>query len=181
MTSWLRFFVQIHLLCILSVAGVWAQSPEVAVPRFPGTREGAEFMLSYILNASREEREVLTDSLRPLPSDYSKVFTVKFGKKVYKYHRKLFRMADIVIQPLLPYQTEYLLWEASREDLLEYVSEARHFPGGYHEIADNLKPGFTYYRFKFVEPGRKLGSAYDVLVYVDGHWRIFHRPWVVRF
>jgi hypothetical protein len=33
------------------------------------------------------------------------------------------------------------------------------------------------YRFKFVEPGKDLGMAFDGLIYVNGHWRIFPKPW----
>ena len=46
-------------------------------------------------------------------------------------------------------------------------------------MAAQIKPGLKVYRFKFVEPGEDLGMAFDGLVNVNGHWRIFPKPWRV--
>lgn len=148
-------------------------------PNFPPGRSGVEEMLLYVLNANEESRLALTDSLEPRMADYDSVFETGYAKKVFKQQRYLQRVADIIVKPLLREQTDYLLWEATQEDLLNLKGEAHMFPGGYHEFATHFKPNLTFYRFKFVEPGRKLGSAFDVLVFVNGHWRIFHRPWAV--
>ena len=37
------------------------------------------------------------------------------------------------------------------------------FGGGYAKLASHLAPGVVLYRFKFVEPGRDLGMAFDGL------------------
>jgi hypothetical protein len=146
---------------------------------FPPTEAGVEQMLQYLLKANQKERRALTQELRPSREDCELLFDNWVAKKVYRYQRKLQRQTRITVQPLLKSQTEILLWQASAADLSTYQGEARFFPGGYHELATYLKPGYVFYRFKFVQPGRKLGSAYDVLVHVDGHWRLIHRPWTV--
>ena len=156
----------------------FSQGPRLP-ENFPPTAAGVEEMLEYLLQASQKERRQFTQELRPNREDCELLFENWVAKKVYRYQRKLQRQTRITIQPLLKSQTEILLWQASASDLSTYQGEARFFPCGYHELATHLKPGYIFYRFKFVQPGRKLGSAYDVLVHVDGHWRLIHRPWTV--
>lgn len=147
---------------------------------FPPGKDGLEEMIQYLLQANSKERKILTQQLLPTLEDCEAIFEGKVGKKVYRYQKRLKRQANIVIRPLLKDQTEYLLWAATGEELSEYqTAEVRNFPGGYHELAQYMRSGITFYRFKFVQPNRKLGSAYDVLVHVNGQWRLIHRPWTV--
>ena len=44
-------------------------------------------------------------------------------------------------------------------------------------IHDKIEPGHTIYRFKFVQPGKNIGMAFDGLVKVNGRWVIFPKPW----
>ena len=147
------------------------------LPTFENSREGLETMFQFILNASNSQQVELSDSLTPIKSDYDSIFVQAYRKKISKYHDRLQKMANIIVRPLLENQTEILLWEATTESLAAYKGEARFFPGAYTENAEIFLPNKTFYRMKFVEPGRKLGTAFDVFVYVNGHWRIFHRPW----
>jgi hypothetical protein len=153
-----------------------AQDPH----NFGPDQNGVEEMLHFILNAGKRELVELTRELQPEKADYAAVFIPSYDKAVWRFHRKLRRYSDIIVHPLLRKQTGYMLWSATTEELRAYEGDARFFPGGYKEVAAHLQPGLTFYRFKFVEPGHKLGSAYDALVYVNGHWRIFHRPWAAK-
>ena len=154
--------------------------PEVDdVPEFPEGKAGVQSMLEYLLEADMPSRIALTEGLKPSLEDCQAVFVGKLGKEVYRYQKRLDRQARIVVRPLLKKQTDYLLWEASTEALRVYDGEARNFPGGYHEISDLMANDLMFYRFKFIEPGHKLGSAYDVLVFVNDHWCLIHRPWTV--
>jgi len=149
---------------------------------FPSGRTGLDSMLHFVLETDEETRQALTDCLFPSLDDCQRLFyDPKLGRKVYRYQRQIRRTTSLVLGPRLKGQTQLLVWEATPEDLEVYQGEARYFPGGYHELADAFQPDLTFYRFKFVEPGRKLGSAYDIMVYLDGHWRLIHRPWVVLF
>lgn len=147
------------------------------IPTFENSREGLETMFQFILNASDSQQVALTESLTPLRSDYDSVFVPSSRKKIFKYHQRLMKMADIIIRPLRENQTEILLWEATTESLGVYQGEARFFPGAYTENVGIFLPKKTFYRMKFVEPGRKLGTAFDVFTYINGNWRVFHRPW----
>ncbi len=49
---------------------------------------------------------------------------------------------------------------------------------GYKDAAPQMKSGFTVYCFKFVEPGAKIGTAFDRLIFVNDHWAIFPKRWV---
>ena len=42
------------------------------------------------------------------------------------------------------------------------------------------KPGLTVYRWKYTKPGEPLGMAYDGLIYVNGHWAWFPKPWRIK-
>ncbi|TAE47886.1 MAG: hypothetical protein EAZ89_16590 [Bacteroidetes bacterium] len=138
-------------------------------------------MLAYVLKADHKERIALTEQLKPTEEDCMTLFSAVLGEKVYRYQKKLDRQARIIVRPLLSEQTDILLWSATVEELRTMTGDARCFPGGYHEIAEDMAAGYTLYRFKFVQPGRSLGSAYDMLVFVNGHWRLIHRPWAVLF
>lgn len=166
-------------LLLVACLGLALAQPERLPDEFANNRQGVEEMLTYLLEASRKERGRFTQELRPTKEECEMLFETGIAKKVYRYQRRLQRQARIVVQPLLTSQTDLLIWAASSADLSSYQGEARFFPGGYHELAEFLKPGFVFYRFKFIQPGRKLGSAYDVLVHVNGHWRLIHRPWTV--
>ncbi len=173
-----KYVILLALVCVQTLFRTcYAQLD--TIPAFAPTREGVEQMLTFVLNASEEEQRMLTDSLIPTEADYEAVFFPLYRKKVYKFHKRLRRIADIYVHPLLEDQTEYVLWSATTEDLQAYSGEARYFPGGYREFAPYFKPALTFYRFKFIQPGMKLGSAYDILVFVNGKWRLFHRPWAV--
>lgn len=172
-----RIFLVLVSFIGLFIGSSWAQEKEFD---FPPGEEGVEEMLDFILDASNKERKALSTWLRPNLEDCKAVFDDRIATKVFKYQKRLKREVNLVIRPLLKDQTEYLLWGANQEAINSYSSsDARNFPGGYRELADYMNPNYEFYRFKFVQPGRKLGSAYDVLVYVNGKWCMIHRPWVV--
>ncbi len=80
----------------------------------------------------------------------------------------------------LPGQTRLLLFSATTDDLRTWRGDAAdHFPGGYQQVADKFRSGLTIYAFKFVEPQRDIGMSYNGLIYVNGRWRFFPKPWRV--
>lgn len=178
----MRFHLNIFCLAVLVMSvfnNLQAQEDFHYTEDFPGTRDGARDLIEYILEADDEEREQITIELKPTLQDCEAIFDPKLAKKVYRYQRKLDRQARIIIKPLLKNQTDLLMWSATTAELQEYQGDAQYFPGGYKELATFMHPGFTVYRFKFIQPGRYLGSAYDILIFVNDHWRIIHRPWTV--
>ncbi|MDX2245444.1 MAG: hypothetical protein SF052_01605 [Bacteroidia bacterium] len=173
------FFNRSLVLALLLLYFTCGFSQDLITRRFPGTPQGAYDLLNYILQIPDTERKQITRELKPTLADCETIFEGNLGKKVYRYQQKLDRQADIVIRPLLQSQTDLLLWHATTSELLEYSGEAQYFPGGYKELAQFMDSRFTFYRFKFIQPGRYLGSAYDILIHVNGRWRVIHRPWTV--
>jgi hypothetical protein len=74
-------------------------------------------------------------------------------------------------------QTEVKVFSATSDEMKAWSGNAAEFAGGWKDVATKLKPGLKIYRFKFVEPGKDLGMAFDGLMYVNGNWRIFPKPW----
>jgi len=150
------------------------------IPIFPEGKDGLLALGKYLVEASEEERRALTTSLRPLPEEYELVFKGKFAKRVRKYHRKYWRRHDPVMRPYHKAQTEPHCYVTTPDSLALYKGSAREFPGGYREIADKFQPGLILYRLRIIKPGMRLGTGFDVFVYINGNWRIFPRPWVLN-
>lgn len=145
---------------------------------FAGTSQGLQEMMRYVTSLNRKEQSIFTNSLRPSLEDFKAVFlNENFAKKEYAYHKRLLRSVYVTVKPLLAEQTETVIWKTSAGELKTYTGQAIYFPGGYKEIADELNPDLTYYRLKFVEPGRQTGSGFDMFVYVNEKWLFFPRPW----
>ena len=165
------------LFCLLAFSTLAAQ--KAPIYDFPDGKEGVTEMIEYLLTASDKERKRISKSLIPLKSDYEVVFHQPFADRVFRYHKQLRRYVDIVIRPHHEVQKVFQIWVTSTAEMKAYTGEARQFPGGYKEIAHHFKDDLMLYRFKFMFPGMRRGSSFDVLVYVNGHWRLFPRPWMV--
>jgi cytochrome c556 len=139
-----------------------------------GTEGAATALLKKFL-APTADRATLTKELRPTSEDYAKVFTADFAQKLEAAQKPLWDSAP-VIGPKEG-QTELTVAKATTEDFQKGTAAAKEFPGGYAKIGDKLQPGVTLFRFKFVKPGETLGMAFDGLAFVNGHWRIFPKPW----
>lgn len=177
-----RFRNYYLLLFLLVPSFLFAQKgASTPVFDFSPDQAGLEELLTYVLQANRKERIALSHYLEPDETVCHAVFDFTYAKEIFRYQRRLQKLAHIVVQPLQEEQTDFLCWTATTEELLDYTGEARYFPGGYHEIANFMMPGVRFYRVKFVQPGRKIGTAFDIWVHVNGKWNLIHRPWVVLF
>jgi len=158
-----------HLL--IATALVFAQS-------FARAQDGTEAAATALLKkfmAAGADRVALTKELRPTSEDYAKVFTADFAKKLEAAQKPLWESSP-GIGPNAG-QTEVLVAKATTEDFQKATAAAKEFPGGYAKLGDKLQPGVTLFRFKFVKPGETIGMAFDGLAFVNGHWRIFPKPW----
>jgi cytochrome c556 len=139
-----------------------------------GSEAAATALLKKFL-ATGADRGALTKELRPASEDYAKVFTADFAKKLEASQKSLWDSAP-VIGPKEG-QTALTVAKATTEDFQKGTAAAKEFPGGYAKIGDKLQPDVTLFRFKFVKPGETSGMAFDGLAFVNGHWRIFPKPW----
>ena len=140
--------------------------------------DGPKALLEGFLKPGADHA-ALTKPLRPTKADYEAVFEPAFAAQLEAAKTPLWDSGGAVLAPK-PGQTELLLNSATSDDFKKGTAAAAEFPGGYKQVADKFKPGVTLYRFKFVEPGKTIGMAYDGLVLVNGNWRLFPKPWQVK-
>jgi hypothetical protein len=144
---------------------------------YPNTEMGARALLNEFLK-SGADHAALTKPLRPTTADYLAVFVEGFAKIAETAYARAWDNSEMVVAPK-PGQTELKLSSATSEDLKKWNDKAEPFPGGYKNVAAKFKDGLTIYRFKFVKLGEEAGLAYDGLIYVNGQWRIFPKPWQI--
>jgi hypothetical protein len=118
----------------------------------------------------------LSAKLRPTAADYTAVFEGDAAAKATAAYDPAWSSGKLVIAGK-PDQTAVLISKATTAELRAGAPASSSFPGGYKTAAPFLKPGLTFYAFKFVKPGETLGMAYDGLTFVNGHWTIFPKPW----
>jgi hypothetical protein len=151
-------------------------TPEPAVG--DGSLDGAKALLGEFVKPGADH-EALTKKLIPQPDDYAAVFEGDFADKAKAHFEALFADPKAKVAPNEG-QTEVLVSQATTEDLRTRSGDAGKFPSGYSKIANHLKPGVTWYAFKFVKPGGERGMAFDGLTFVNGHWAFFLKPFRVR-
>ncbi len=146
--------------------------------QYPGTEEGLRKLMGEIVadgaNAAKQSQK-----LRPTAEDYAVVFEGDFAKEAEKTYEELWKKGQLVLRTK-PGQTEMKLVSVTSEDLKTKTPKSLEFPGGWLKTAPHLKPGLTVYLVRFAEPGKEHGLRIDGLIYVNGRWRIFPKPWRVR-
>lgn len=148
-----------------------------ASSKYPGTEEGAKAMLAEFVKPGADHA-ALSKTLRPSKADYDAVFASELAAKADAVYGPAWDGGQMVVAPKAG-QTEVLVFSATSEELNGGTGGAERFPGGWKQVGPQLKPGVKFYAFKFVEPGKDLGMAFDGLTHVNGNWRIFPKPWRV--
>jgi hypothetical protein len=168
----------VALLALGVVGGSILGPCSAGAESFPGTEKGARALLERFVRPGADHA-AMSRELRPTRADYDAVFTPDAAAKAHAGYEPIWESGVLVVRGK-PEQTRVLVFSATTEDLRAYRGPAeQHFPGGYRRVAEKLKPGRTFYTFKFTAPGQDLGMAFDGLTYVNGNWRIFPKPWRV--
>ena len=141
-----------------------------------GGEEAAKALLEPFLKPGAD-LAALSRPLLPTKADCETVFVPDAAAKAAGAYSAAIASGRVVIRPN-PGQTQLLLFSATTDDFKQKTPKASEFPDGYARIADKLKPGLTVYRWKFVEPGKTLGMAYDGLYFINGKWTWFPKPWL---
>ena len=138
-----------------------------------GTAAGAKEMLSAFTKPGADHAALFAE-LRPKPEDYAEVFV---GDAIEKAKAAMEPLWDGTrgLDPTSE-QTQVDVAGATPEQLAKHEGNALGCPGGYKAIADKLNPKIVVYCFRFVKPGERGGLAGDALVYVNGHWAYFPKP-----
>ena len=142
---------------------------------FPGTDEGANNLAKEFLKPGAD-CAALSKQMRPTATDYAAVFEGDFGAKVATVWNPAWDAGQMVMSPK-PGQSEVKISSATTEELKAGTGSANELAGGWKEVAPKMKPGLKVYRFHFLEPGKTAGMSYDGLIYVNGNWRVFPKPW----
>ena len=161
------------LLCLAFALG--SSALVNAAEAFPGTEAGATSLLKEFLKPGADHA-ALSKQLRPTTADYAAVFDADSSAKVAAVYDPAWEGGQMVVAPKAG-QTEVKVFSATSDEMKSWSGNAAEFAGGWKDVAAKLKPGLKIYRFKFVEPGKDLGMAFDGLIYVNGNWRIFPKPW----
>lgn len=144
--------------------------------RDSGMAEARTMLSKFLLRGA--DHYSMTRKLRPTDADYRAYFVPGSWQKAKSVYDPVWRGEEVIVKPNQG-QTELLLWRATVTELDEGTGDSSHFPGGYKHIMKHIRPGHTIYRFKFVQPGRSYGMAFDGLVYMNGRWVLFPKPWRV--
>jgi hypothetical protein len=159
-----------------SSTGITEEKGAASKPsKFSGDEAGAKELLAQFVKPGADYA-ALSKDLKPSKADYAAVFEADAAAKAEPYYEKQWATMQGGIAPKEG-QTEVKLSAATVEELKAGGGAADAFPGGYKKAAPSLKPGRTFYAFKFVKPGESLGMAFDGLTYVNGRWVIFFKPW----
>lgn len=165
----------ICMLFVVTVAACKSSATGFTADKFPGNETGAKALLQQFLKPGADF-VALSTPLIPSKADMEAVFESKeLAANIYEKYAPLFKKS-FVLKPNQG-QTELLLWEATTDDLKANTGNTSRFPGGYRDVARHLKSGLKVYRWKFVEPGKTLGMAFDGLYFVNGHWVVIPKPW----
>jgi hypothetical protein len=140
-----------------------------------GDMDAAKALLEQFLKPGADHA-ALTKPLQPTAEDYKTVFKDDAAGKLEAHYQKMWADPNASIKPNEG-QTQLLLYSATTEEIAAGQGDAPNFPGGYKKAVEAMKPGVRFYRFKFVKPGETLGMAFDGLVFVNGKWRFFPKPW----
>lgn len=165
--------IVLPLLCLACALGLTALAN--AAETFPGTEAGATSLLKEFLKPGADHA-ALSKQLRPTSADYAAVFDAESSAKVAAVYDPAWEGGQMVVAPKAG-QTEVKVFSATSDEMKSWSGNAAEFAGGWKDVAAKLRPGLKIYRFKFVEPGKDLGMAFDGLIYVNGHWRMFPKPW----
>jgi hypothetical protein len=163
------------IVLLFLVVGLAVGAAANAAETFPGTEAGATSLLKQFLKPGADHA-ALSKQLRPTAADYAAVFDADSSAKVAAVYDPAWDGGQMVVAPK-PGQTEVKVFSATSDEMKSWTGNAAEFPGGWKDVAAKLKPGLKIYRFKFVEPGKDLGMAFDGLIYINGNWRIFPKPW----
>jgi hypothetical protein len=160
---------------ILGAAAVLAGGAISFAETFPGTDDGAKQLANAFLKPGAD-CPALSKQLRPTAADYAAVFEGDFATKVAAAWNPAWEAGQMVMAPKAG-QTEVKISSATTDELKAGTGNASELAGGWKEVAPKMKPGLKVYRFHFLEPGKTAGMSFDGLIYVNGNWRVFPKPW----
>ena len=147
-------------------------APPAAGGVYPNSDEGVTALLQAL-----PKDPALVGRLKPTTEDYRALFAGDVAAKAERFYATNLWNGDVKLGGDAG-QTELKVFKATSEEIRSWSSTVEaNFPGGYQQIGPHLRPGLTWYRWKYTEPGKDTGMAYEGLVHVNGHWVWTPKPW----
>ena len=169
----MRTVFAISLLALGIASAGCKKGVTVTHPAFPGTADGAKALLAEFVKPGADV-SALSKALRADPGDAAAIYNGEAATKIQAHMNTVWEAGGILIKPAKPTQTEVMVLSATTEEL---KAGSPNCTPAYKDIVGEMKPGITVYCFKFVEPGSKTGTPFDGLMFVNGHWTMFPKPW----
>lgn len=138
-------------------------------------RHAGELLTRFI--GSQGAEHALVEELRPEPGDYARVFKPEAAEVARRGYEMLWLRSPRP-EPK-PGQSEVSLWALPAGLLVHETELSRRFPNGYRRVALLLDPHHVWIAWKYHRPGASTGLAYDGLVWLDGRFAWFPKPWRV--
>ncbi len=167
------------VMVAVSCGGTKGAVSDQARGQYPGTEDGLKKLMGEFLKDGGANAEKLSLLLRPSAEDYAAVFEGDFARKAEETYKEPWEKGLLTLKAK-PAQTEITVLAVTAEDLKARSEKSREFPGGWQEVAPNLKAGLTVYMVRLTEPGKDRGARFDGLIYVNERWRIFPKPWRIK-
>jgi hypothetical protein len=171
----IRSTIALGLLAFLGALNPGATAAEETKNKFPGTEAGATSLIKEFVKPGADTA-ALSKQLRPTAADLAAFFESDVVEKAASNYNPAWDAGQLVIEPKAG-QTEVKMFSTTTDEMKSWTGTATEFDGGWKPTAPKLKTGLKIYRFKFLEPGKDLGVAFEGLVYINGNWRIFPKPW----
>ena len=170
---------RVFLLVVATLALAGCKIPDDSGSALPGaggtgTEAEARTFLEQFLK-SDTNKHALSLRLEPQPEDYAAYFDDKALDKARTWYQHAWSTHRLTIHGEKD-ETELQLFQMTSDELKAGADSVKKFPASYARVADVVKPGITIYGFKFVKPGQTEGTEYDGLVFVNGHWALFPKP-----
>ena len=153
--------------------------------KYSGTKGGLSKLFDDITSAHFKKnwkgKAAMTKATLPTLSDLKMVFTEEGFKrfKMAKFRRDLRRFAGTPknLARLYRIRATHSDYYINRATTRQLVFGKHNLPGGMTRVARYLRRGLTWYRFKFVRPGKTLGMAYTAFTFIGGRWIFLPKPW----
>ena len=148
----------------------------VDLQRLMKADQKAQVFLNGFVSTDPGTVELLSQQLRPRDEDWAKVFVPDAVPRFQKYYQAMFHADPKPIGR--PGQIRVRTFVAQAEQLLSENPLSDRFPGGYKKVAHLFQPGSIWISWKYTEPSKVIGMAYDGLVYLpDERFVWFPKPW----
>ena len=155
------------------VSGSAAPAPE-STEVTPGSKADAERVLAQFMQPGADYL-ALTQALLPTEAQVRAVYAEPLATALWQNYAE--QMGPGVSFQPKPGQSEVLVVHTTTRALFDRQPVLGEFPGGYKDVLPYFKIDVPIVRFKFVEPGKDTGLAFDGLIFLDGQWVLMPKPW----